>query len=112
MLVLALQIAFDVDAAMATYRARTRATVECRGARPDDITICARRDADRYRVPLDTIDRDDPKNEAVRVERDRLLARTDNCHEMSPFLVGCGKAGVGVSTSRGVHLLGERPLAP
>jgi hypothetical protein len=41
-----------------------------------------------------------------------MLARTNNCQEKSTFLVGCGAAGVSVSTRSGVSLMGERPIAP
>jgi hypothetical protein len=112
LLLLALQVAPDLDDALVRYRERTKVSIECRAERPDDIVICSRRDADRYRVPFNTIDPNDPKNQTVAAERDRLLARTSNCQEKSTFLVGCGKVGVGVSTARGVTLGGERPLAP
>ncbi|HEX4694958.1 hypothetical protein [Sphingomonas sp.] len=102
----------DLDAAMARYRDRTRATVECHPQRVDDIVICDRRAADRYRLPLIQLDPDNPKNEPVAVERDRLLARTNNCTEKSTFLVGCGKVGVTASTRSGLTGDGQRPIAP
>jgi len=108
----ALQVSPDLDASMARYRDRTRATVECATGKPDDIVICDRRAADQFRLPLVDLDLDNPKNEPVPAERERLLARTNNCQEKSTFLVGCGKAGIGVSTRGGVRGLGERPLAP
>ncbi|MBN8814006.1 MAG: hypothetical protein J0J06_01005 [Sphingomonas sp.] len=108
----AIQAVPDVDAAMARYREQTRATVECRAGRPDDIVICDRRAADQFRLPLVELDLDNPKNEPVPAERERLLARTNNCQEKSTFLVGCGKVGIGVSTRGGLRGLGERPLAP
>ncbi|THD37891.1 MAG: hypothetical protein E7773_02625 [Sphingomonas sp.] len=109
----ALQASTDLDAAMARYREQTRATIECQSAKPDDIVICSRRATDRFRLPLIEFDPYDRKNEPVAVERDRLLARTNNCEEMSTFLVGCGKAGVGFSTrGGGLRGLGERPIAP
>jgi hypothetical protein len=109
---MAWQMAFDADAAVERYKQETRATIECDASKPDDIVICGHREADRYRVPFVTIDRDDPRNEAVAAERERLLARTNNCQELSTFLVGCGKVGVGVSSQHGVTLGGERPIAP
>lgn len=108
----ALQAVPDLDASMARYRQRTRAVVECGAGKPDYIVICDHRAADQFRLPLVELDPNDPKNESVRAERDRLLARTNNCQEKSTFLVGCGKAGIGVSTNGGVRGLGERPLAP
>lgn len=109
---LALQAVPDIDMAMTRYRDRTRATIECGADRRDDIVICDRRAADRFRLPLIEIDLNNRNNEPVAAERERLLARTNNCEELSTFLVGCGKAGIGVSTSSGLRGLGERPIAP
>ena len=111
-LAMAIQAAPELDTAMARYRDRTRATVSCANGQGDDILICSRRQADQWRVPLIQIDPNDPKNQSVATERDRLLARTNNCTEKSTFLVGCGMAGVSVSTRSGVSLIGERPIAP
>jgi len=83
-------------------------------ADPDktDITVCGRRRADRFRVPFVVHDAGDPKHEAVRVERDRLLNRTNLVQEHSPFLVGGGMSGVTVSSATGVSGVTNRPLAP
>jgi hypothetical protein len=108
----ALQAVPDLDASVARYREQTRAVVECGADKPDDIVICDRRAADRFRLPLIELDLNNPKNEGVSAERERLFARTNNCQEKSTFLVGCGKVGVGVSTRGGVRGLGERPIAP
>ena len=105
---LALQATFDANAAVEKSRQETRATIECTVTRSDDITICAKRDADRFRVPLETVDID----KGVPAERARLIERPNNCQEKSAFLVGCGKVGVGVSSQHGVVLGGERPIAP
>jgi hypothetical protein len=100
--------------ALAEYRARTAVAVECRArAEGDDVVVCARRAADRYRLPLVTTpDPGDPANEGVPAERERLLARTTQCQDMTPFLVGCGVAGASFSTARGFGLSGERPITP
>ena len=111
-LAMAMQVAADLDAAVARYRAATRATVDCQRTTPDDVLVCGRRAADQWRAPLIEIDPNDPKKEGVPAERERLFARTNNCQELSTFLVGCGKAGVSVSTRTGVSLIGERPIAP
>lgn len=109
-----IMLAADPSAAwLAQERAVTRADPQCTA--PTDwreVTVCGRRRADRYRVPLIEVDRDDPANEGVPAERERLLARTSNCREHRAFLVGCGMAGVTASTRHGVTLAGERPLAP
>ena len=100
------------DDALAIYREKTAAGPHCAAdADRDEVMVCGRRDADRYRVPLVERDPADPKNEGVPMERERMLARTSNCEEKSIFLIGCGKAGVSVGTG-GFHLAGERPLAP
>ncbi len=100
------------DDAMARYRQKTTAGPRCASAEDaQEVLVCGRRDADRYRVPLVERDPADPKNEGVPMERERMLARTSNCEEKSIFLIGCGKAGVSVGTG-GIRLAGERPLAP
>ena len=111
---MAWQAATDLDTALDRYREKTRATIECQASQADDIVVCGRRAADKFRLPLIAVDPGDPKKEGVPAERERLLARTNNCEEMSTFLVGCGKAGVTMSTRTGVTLGGggERPIAP
>ncbi|MES2057400.1 MAG: hypothetical protein V4564_15810 [Pseudomonadota bacterium] len=104
--------AAPTDAAIEQYRALTMAGPRCAASTdPDEIQVCDRRRADNFRVPLIEPDPGDPKNEGVPAERERLLARSNNCAEKSSFLVGCGMAGVTVGT-RGVQLGGERPIAP
>lgn len=77
-----------------------------------DITICGRRRADRFRVPFLVQDAGDPRHEAVAVERDRLLHRTNPVQDLSPFLVGGGMAGVTISSRSGVKGITDRKLAP
>lgn len=77
-----------------------------------DITVCGRRQADRFRVPFIVHDPGDPRHEAVRVERDRLLNRTNPVKDLSPFLVGGGMSGVTVSSRTGVSGIADRKLAP
>jgi hypothetical protein len=97
---------------IAVYEDKTRGDARCAAPAGNDVVVCGRRTADRYRVPLIEHDAGDPYHEGVPAERERLLARTNNCQEHSTFLVGCGMAGVSVSSSHGVTLEGERPLAP
>jgi len=98
--------------AIEQYRRKTAAGPRCAAAEdPQEVMVCGRRNADRYRVPLIERDPADPKNEGVPAERERMLARTSNCEEKSTFLVGCGMVGLSAGTG-GVHLAGERPLAP
>ncbi|MDB5709360.1 MAG: hypothetical protein JWL96_1430 [Sphingomonas bacterium] len=109
-----LLLAADPSAAwLAQERAATRVSPICTAPTDsNEVTVCGRRHADRYRVPLIEIDRDNPANEGVPAERYRLLARTNNCREHNLFQVGCGMAGVTASTRHGITTGGERPLAP
>jgi hypothetical protein len=96
------------DMGLAAYHDLTHAGPRCTQPSGDEVTVCGRRTADRYRVPL--IERD-PEKDVVPLERERLLARTNNCQEKRLFLTGCGMAGVTVSTARGIYG-GERSVAP
>ena len=97
-------------------RARQVMAIEPRCAEaeaPGDVTVCGRRRADRYRVPLIVHDPGDPRHEGVPAERARLLARTSALQSRGPFLVGGGAAGLRMTTGgRGTHVAGLRPLAP
>ncbi len=98
-LVMALQA--DGDAPV-TYRAKTAAEHRCAPSLNEtDVTVCGLRDADRFRVPFVAHAAGDPLWEPVPQERQRYLARTDNCEEKSLFLIGCGGFGLSVTTSTG-----------
>ena len=115
LLILAGQSA-DAQAAVVHYRAVTAVGPHCNtAANGTDITVCARRTADRYRLPLIEQDAGNPKIQDVSAERERLFARTSNCQEKSLFLVGCGKVGVGARAGfgpDGIYGARLRPLAP
>lgn len=105
----------DTPAASAVthYRTLTSAVPACSRPDGDDVVVCGRRTADRYRAPLVVHDPGDPRYEGVPAERERLFARTDNCQEKSLFLVGCGAVGVKATAGAGgVTVAGQRPLAP
>ena len=98
---------------IAHERELTRAGPQCTAPTDSsEVTVCGRRTADRYRVPLIEVTAGDPAHQGVPAERERLLARTTACQEHNAFQIGCGMAGVSVSTARGVTLGAERPLAP
>jgi len=115
LLILAGQSA-DAQAALVHYRAVTATGPGCNtAANGTDITVCARRNADRYRLPLIEPTAGNPKIQDVSAERERLFARTSNCQEKSLFLVGCGKVGVGAKAGfgpGGIYGARLRPLAP
>ncbi|RZF63386.1 hypothetical protein EWE75_16430 [Sphingomonas populi] len=110
---LLLLIAAPDDAAIMAYQALTSARPACSRPTGDDVVVCGRRAADRYRVPLIVHDPGDPAYEGVLAERERLFARTDNCEEKSIFLVGCGSFGLKATVNAaGTRIAGERALAP
>ena len=99
---------------MGNYQAMTRVEPRCSAPRAgNEIVVCGRRRADRWRVPYLLKDAGDPSIQNVSAERNGLIATTTPCQDNSVFLVGCGK-GVGLSASvdfasgQGVKL---RPLA-
>jgi hypothetical protein len=110
-LLMAAQAAPDL---VATATART--TVESRciyDPHGTDVTVCGRRNADRFRVPFVVHDPGDPRHEGVAAERARLLHRTNPVDDLTPFLVGNGMAGVTMTVGGdGVATGGYRPLAP
>ena len=90
----------SAGAALSHYEALTAGNPKCRLGvqRADEIVVCARRDADRYRVPLVVADAGDPAIQDVPTERERLQYKRTPCQNYDLFLVGCGMAGVSVST--------------
>jgi len=116
MIALLLLVSIVGDDAVDDLMARSRAMVAGERCVPDanrtDITVCGRRRADRFRVPIIVHDEGDPRYETVRAERDRLLHRTNPVQDLSPFLVGGGMAGVTMSSRSGLIGATERPLAP
>ena len=87
-----------VSAAMAQSRDLTHASTRCRTPKGDDeITVCARRDADRYRIPPTPAPRDSVPDRVARLTEDHGRER---CGQ-GAFTVHCGKVGAGVSVSFG-----------
>ncbi len=104
----------DTARLVAETRLLTRATVECHRERAgDEITVCARRDADKWRVPFVTPDPGAIDPDDVPTERSKLIARPNNCTEMKLMAYECGMAGVSMTSGgRGTRFEAPRPLAP
>ena len=99
-----------VTAAIAEYRAGTTAEVPCRVTNDDDeIVVCARRDADRYRVPFVPPSRQELPDQRVA----RLVGgRTEPECGKGAFMAHCGFVGASVSVGgRGLKWV-KRELAP
>lgn len=100
-----------VEAVIAEYRDKTRAAITCRAAEDDDeILVCARRDADRYRVPFVVA----AERDSVPLQTARALdGKTFVCGITGPFFRGCGAAGVTMTIGGdGAVKVRTRPLAP
>lgn len=98
--------------ALALHRRNWSANPECKRARDEnEIVVCSRREADKYRVPL-AMPYTGPDTDAGRLTR--LFDGADGhapCGE-GAFMVRCGSVGVtGTVNSRGVHYV-RRDLAP
>jgi hypothetical protein len=101
------------EAAMEKYVSVFSVDPDCRrNVEPDEITVCGRRDADRYRLPLviPTPGAPDPGN--ARAERDYLVRTISPCEERGPFLIGCGSVGVSVGMAFDGRVTRYRQLAP
>jgi len=89
----------SAEDALTQHRELTRSEPLCRNAIGDEIVVCGRREADRYRVPLIVRDPGDPASEGVAAERERLQHPTTPCDARGPFLIGCGMVGVSISSA-------------
>lgn len=102
----------SAEDALAAYARQTATRPDCRRARAgNEISVCGRREADRYRLPLLIKAKGDPRAEDLAAERVRLQNITTPCQDNSVFLVGCGFAGVTVSTRLDGSSVKARPLA-
>jgi hypothetical protein len=94
------------------YLNKTSVDPDCRrNIKPDEVIVCGRRAADRYRLPLIIREAGDPKNEGVHDERHRLQYVQNACDLKGPFQIGCGSVGISVGTSLDGQKVRWRPLA-
>lgn len=104
-----------VSTVLADYHTQTRAEVPCRAPTNEgEIVVCARRTADRYRVPFVAPDlsRDSDAARLNRLLGDKMQQGTTPCGQ-GAFLVRCGKVGVSASVGfDGNVRMQERELAP
>ncbi|OMJ31167.1 hypothetical protein BSZ14_15030 [Sphingomonas sp. Sph1(2015)] len=91
----------SVDTIVAKTRRLTSVETRCvYDPNATDITVCGRRNADRFRIPFEIPpEPGDRRHEGVMEERTRLLARSTPVKDLSPFLVGGGLAGVTMDTN-------------
>lgn len=91
----------SVDTIVARTRQLTSVEIRCvYNPNSTDLTVCGRRNADRFRIPFDVPpEPGDRRHEGVMEERTRLLARSTPIKDMSPFLVGGGHVGLTMDTN-------------
>jgi hypothetical protein len=104
----------SVEAAMAKYRAATRAEYRCEPtAETGEIVVCALRDADQFRVPILEPTPGDPRTVDAMAERERLVKMPSLGCGLAASYEGCGMVGVtATANSRGVGVSRPRPIAP
>jgi hypothetical protein len=111
LLALAFQSGSD-DSLLRTHREKTRAAIPCeKTADPNEVTICALREADKkYRVPFVTARAIDN----VPYQTDRVLEDTMfQCGVSGPFLAQCkGMVGVTVGVGFDGKVVRKREPAP
>lgn len=111
LLALAFQSGAD-DTLLRTHREKTRAAIACeKPADPNEVTICALREADKkYRVPFVTARAvDNRPAETARVLEDTMF----QCGVSGPFLAQCsGMVGVTVGVGFDGKVVRKREPAP
>jgi hypothetical protein len=86
------------SAALKRYADKTSVIVRCIRPAGEQIVVCGRRAADKWRVPFIGYAAGDPDTPDVMGEREKWQHKTTPCQNLSVFLVGCGSVGVSVST--------------
>jgi hypothetical protein len=105
-----------LETTLKEFRDKVRGDVPCmRTADENEIVVCARRDADRYRVPLITTS----AGREASGERLRRLLSPDAAGYVpcgkGAFMAKCGSVGVGATIDSGGNTrvsTALRPLAP
>ena len=112
LLLLALAAPAEADLIEA-YLDKTSSQPRCKAAQGDEIMVCGRREADKYRVPFTPAPTPgDPKARGVPEERSRLVKTETFCEQRSAYVYGCGMVGFKVTTKFGGGGVEYRPLAP
>ncbi|MFV0623003.1 hypothetical protein ACBY01_03185 [Sphingomonas sp. ac-8] len=102
------------ETALTRYRNATRAEYRCeRSEAENEVTVCALRDADRFRVPILEPTPGDPKIVDAISERNRLVKMPALACGLQTSFEGCGMFGATATVnSNGVGVSRPRPLAP
>lgn len=82
--------------ALESYNEKTSVTVRCARPAGEQIIVCGRRAADRWRVPFVGFESGDPQGRSVSDQRNRLASEPPVKCGTEAFLRNCGMAGVTV----------------
>jgi len=88
----------SAEAALEDYREKTSVTVRCTQPAGEQIVVCGRRAADKWRVPFVGFDSGDPRGRSVSDDRNRLASEPPVKCGIEAFLRNCGSVGVTVGT--------------
>jgi hypothetical protein len=103
----------NANEAMERYVDAVSVDPDCRrNVKPDEITVCGRRDADRYRLPLVIPTEGAPNPDNVPAQRAYLVRTMSPCEKRGPFLIGCGSVGVSAGIGFDGKVIAYRKLAP
>ncbi len=97
-MVLTIAIPAQAQSAIEVYREKTSVIVRCVQPGGDQIVVCGRRAADRWRVPFVGFAPGDPEGRTVSEERNRLASEPPVRCGTEAMLRNCGMVGVKVST--------------
>jgi hypothetical protein len=104
----------SAEAVLDGYREKTSVIVRCARPAGEQIVVCGRRAADKWRVPFLGFAPGDPAGDSVSTERNRLVAAAKLPCGQGAIIANCGP-GVGVSTKMAFGAGGVstqvRPLA-
>jgi len=84
----------SAEAVLDGYREKTSVTVRCTQPAGEQIVVCGRRAADKWRVPFVGFERGDPQGRSVSGERNRLASEPPVKCGIEAFLRNCGMVGV------------------
>ncbi|AQR75870.1 hypothetical protein BXU08_12335 [Sphingomonas sp. LM7] len=112
-LLMLVQDAPAITAAIAEYRTKTAADVPCKATEDEqEIVVCARRDAYRHQLPL--VPAYNPRNDANAQLAPIMTREAQGIVEcgQGPFMAKCGSVGVGVTVGLGNGGYVRRAPAP
>jgi hypothetical protein len=98
LLALAMPAASQIRDPLKVYSEKTSVVIRCTSPAGDQIVVCGRRAADKWRVPFIGYAPGDPSGDTVSTERNRLVKAPKLPCGQGAIIANCG-SGVGISTA-------------